>query len=75
MTFFYAQSAAACAYLYHGDDGRNRAKLLDYLVAYYTAQSISPEELDIETAFGVDERELGKRILEFAKRVIEDGKF
>ncbi len=60
---FYAQSAAACRYLYHAEGGKHRAALLDYVVAYYNGDA---DALDVRKAFGMDAGELGRRAVEYA---------
>jgi hypothetical protein len=63
---FYDQAAAACHFLYHGEDGKFRRKLMDYVIAYYTGQK---EKLDPQAAFGLPADELGRRIEKFADDV------
>ncbi len=75
MGFFYAQSAAACQYLYHAEDGKHRAKLLDYVVNYYTAKSGKPANLAVQQSFGMSARDLGKAVTTYAKRVVNQGKW
>jgi hypothetical protein len=66
---FYAQSAVVCMYLYHGEGGRYRGQLYDYVVNYYTGNA---DMLPIDAAFGMSEEELGKRAAEFARKVVKD---
>ncbi|MHC4956461.1 MAG: hypothetical protein ACYTGZ_21680 [Planctomycetota bacterium] len=63
---FYEQAGATCQFLYHAENGKYRDKLLDYVVAYYTGQK---SKLDIKTAFGMSEAELGKKVEAFARQV------
>lgn len=69
MNFFYWQAAAVCHYLYHGDDGKHRARLIRYVADHYTGKRT---KLDIEVAFGCTPEELGARarahVLAEAKR-------
>jgi len=65
---YYEQAAAACHYLYWADDGKYRAQLLDYMTAHYTAKR---EGTSVEKAFGITPRELGTRIEEFARKVVD----
>tara|TARA_R110002096_G_scaffold22558_4_gene72427 strand:- start:2092 stop:4842 length:2751 start_codon:yes stop_codon:yes gene_type:complete len=69
--FFYAQSAAACTYLFLAEDGRHREALIDYLVDYYTGQA---DGLDIEEAFGMSADELGDAAEAFAASVVHGGR-
>lgn len=66
MTMFYAQSTAACRYLFHAEDGKYREKLVGYVRAFYEGKG----ELDVEKAFGADAETLGERIVEYAGNVI-----
>ncbi len=59
---FYAQSAAACHYLFHADDGRHRPALLAFALAQDAGR---PPEL--EAAFGLTAAELGARTEAFAR--------
>ncbi len=65
---FYAQSGAACHYLFHAENGKYRQKLLDYVGLHYRAKG--KKELDVEEVFGINELELGKRIVAHAKKII-----
>jgi hypothetical protein len=65
---FYEQSAAACHYLYWAENGKYRPQLIDFMTAHYTAKR---EGTDIKAAFGLTPKELGARIEEFAKKVID----
>ena len=63
---FYAQAEAVCQYLYQAEDGRHRPKLLQYLGNYYSGKKAS---LKIRTAFGMSEKDLGRKVKQYAKRV------
>jgi len=63
---FYSQSAAACHYLYHAENGKHRAALLDYVQSYYTGRL---EKLAPIPAFGVDGKALGAAVAKFAREV------
>ncbi len=67
MSLFYAQSTAVCHYLFMGEGGNYRKRLLDYLTAHYTGQI---DKLDIEKAFGMSELKLGRRAVEHARLVV-----
>lgn len=62
---FYAQSAAACHYLFTAQDGKYRAMLLKYVADYYAGRT---GELDVAKAFGVDAGALGRACLKHARR-------
>ena len=64
---FYAQSTAACHYLFMAQGGRYRKQLLDYLAARYTGDT---KKLDIQTAFGMSAARLGSHAVEHARRVV-----
>jgi len=70
MVLFYQQAGATCAFLYFGEGGKYREKLLDYVTAYYTGKK---ESTAIEAAFGMSEAELGKKVEDFARRVVVEG--
>ncbi len=65
---FYEQSAAACHYLYWAENGKYRQQLIDFMTAHYTAKR---EGTDIKTAFGLTPKDLGARIEEFARKVVD----
>lgn len=65
---FYDQAAAACHFLYHGEGGKYRQRLMGFIVAYYTGQT---EKLNPQVAFGLPAAELGRRIEKFAKDVAD----
>ncbi len=64
---YYAQSAAACHYLYHAGE-QERRQLLAYVRDYYTAK-IPRRGDSINNHFGLSPEALGQRVLEYAKRV------
>ena len=59
-------AAATCLYLYHGDDGKNRQALLDYVVNHYIGKRA---KMTPETAFGMTGVELAQKVSRFAKAV------
>ena len=63
---FYEQAAATCQFLYHAEGGKYRARLLDYVVNYYSGKTLA---LTPRAAFGLSGKELGKRTEQFAKAV------
>jgi len=65
---FYKQASATCAFLYFGDGGKYRKKLLDFVVDCYMGNA---DKLTPEAAFGMTGPELGARVLAFAKQVAE----
>ena len=71
IRLFYEQSSATCMFLYWGEKGRYRDKLLDYVTAFYTTQKMGSTKL--EEAFGLTQAELGKKVAAFATRVVEQG--
>jgi hypothetical protein len=62
---FYEQAGATCQYLFHGEEGRHREKLLDYVDAYYAGRT---PDLDIRKAFGMSPEELGAKVKAFARK-------
>jgi len=64
IDLFYAQAAAACHFLYGGESGRHRAALLDFVRTWYEADG---DGLATHDAFGLTPRELGERIVAFAR--------
>ncbi|MBL8749700.1 MAG: hypothetical protein JNK78_11110 [Planctomycetes bacterium] len=68
LSLFYAQSAMLARYLYETEGGRHRRALLDYVVAYYTG---ALDKLDFKTAFGLDPKEIGPKIVEFSKQLTQ----
>lgn len=67
LSMFYAQSAMLARYLYEGEEGRYRRKLLDFVASYYTGKM---DELDFEQAFGVSAKDLGPKIEAHAKQLL-----
>jgi hypothetical protein len=65
---FYEQSAAACHYLYWGENGKYRKQLIDFMTAHYTAKA---EGTAIDKAFGISGKELGARIEDFSRKVVD----
>jgi len=63
---FYEQAAATCQFLYHGDGGRHREKLLDYVVNYYAGNK---SRLNPRAAFSMSGADLGRRTEQFARSV------
>jgi hypothetical protein len=61
---FYDQSAATVHFLYHGEGGAYRERLLDCVTARYTGKKIP-----IEAAFGMTPAELGKKVEAYAESV------
>lgn len=68
VNLFYAQSAMLARYLYEAEDGRYRQKLLDFVVNYYTGKL---DELEFEKAFGISGKEIGPKVVAFAKKLVE----
>jgi hypothetical protein len=63
---FYEQAGATCQFLYHGDNGKHRGKLIDFACSYYSGRV---PELDPKKAFGLEAKELGRLTVEFARAV------
>ena len=63
---FYVQGTATCQFLYHAEGGKDRDKLIDYVVNYYDGYRAM---LTPKAAFGMSGSELGKRTEQFAKAV------
>jgi hypothetical protein len=63
---FYEQAGATCQFLYHGENGKYRSRLLDYVCSYYSGRA---PELEPKKAFGLESEELGRRTVEFARAV------
>ncbi|MHC4974256.1 MAG: hypothetical protein ACYTG3_18195 [Planctomycetota bacterium] len=63
---FYEQATATVHFLYHGENGRYRKQLLDFVTHYYTGKK---DKLTIEAAFQMKPLELGKRVEAFANQV------
>jgi hypothetical protein len=66
---FYDQSAAICEYLFEADQGRHRPVLIEYVGNYHRDRR---SRLDFESAFGIDPKELGKRVIDFARQRWEE---
>jgi hypothetical protein len=62
---FYEQAGATCQFLYHGEGGKYREKLRDFICAYYGGKA----DLSIEAAFGMSGAELGGKTVAFARAV------
>jgi hypothetical protein len=65
---FYEQAAATVHFLYHGEGGAYRERLLDYVTAHYAGRR---EGLAIGTAFGMTPAELGRKVEAYARRVAD----
>lgn len=65
-SIFYEQATATCQYLFHAEDGKHRAKLMEYVALYYTGRC---RPGDVERLFGIPPEELGKRVLKYARKV------
>jgi len=70
MRLFYEQAASTCHFLYWGEGGRYREKLLQYVTDFYTSK---PERTGIETAFGMTPEALGAKVEAFARAVVYGG--
>ncbi|MFY9344377.1 MAG: hypothetical protein WAT39_17930, partial [Planctomycetota bacterium] len=68
VNLFYAQAGMLARYLYDGEGGRFRQQLLDYVVAYYTGRV---HALDFEQAFGVSAKDLGPKVVEYARAAVQ----
>lgn len=68
---FYEQAGASCQYLYHAENGKYRAKLIEYVNAYYRGEA---NKLAIRDAFGMSAEELGARVVKFANAVADGWK-
>jgi hypothetical protein len=68
VVLFYRQAGATCQFLYWGEGGKYRERLYDYVTAFYTSKE---EQTSIETAFGLTPEELGKKVEDFAARVMK----
>ncbi|MHC4549432.1 MAG: hypothetical protein ACYTEZ_11720 [Planctomycetota bacterium] len=65
---FYEQATATFHFLYHGEQGRYRQQLLDYITSHYTGQR---PKLSTDAAFGLTPAALGSKVEAFAARVAE----
>jgi len=63
---FYEQATATVHFLYHGEDGRYRQQLLDFVTHYYTGKK---DKLPIEAAFGMKPAVLGRKVEVFVNQV------
>jgi hypothetical protein len=68
IRLFYEQSAATCHYLYWAEGGKYRRQLLDYVTSFYTSQA---GKTGVEGAFGLPPRDLGAKVEEFSKKVVD----
>ncbi len=68
IRLFYEQSAATCHCLYWADGGKYRDRLLDYVTAHYTGKD---DRMPVAKAFGLTGKELGAKVEEFAKKVVD----
>jgi len=66
MLLAYKQSGATCNFLYWGEDGKYRKRLLEYVKAYYTGRKTGT---GIETVFGITPAELGAKVEAHARAV------
>lgn len=66
-SLFYGLATATTRYLYESDGGALRAKLFEFLRAYYAGER---GELDLPKMLGLDPDVLGQRVVDFAKGVI-----
>jgi hypothetical protein len=66
IVLFYQQSGATCHFLYWGENGKHRDKLLQYVTDFYTSKR---ERTNIESAFGMTPEELGKKVEAYATAV------
>ena len=64
---FYNQAAATCHYLYHASP-ELRAKLLEYVRAYYTG-TVPRKKETIQEIIGMSPEELGKRVIAHARKM------
>jgi len=65
---FYEQAGASCHYLFHAENGKYGAKLIEYVNAYYRGEA---KQLAIRDAFGMSDEELGARVVKFAQAVAD----
>ncbi len=68
IRLFYEQAASTCHFLYWGEGGKYRERLLDYVTHFYTGQK---EKTDIQAAFGLSPAALGAKVEAFAKAVMD----
>ena len=67
IVLFYQQSGATCQFLYWGENGAYRTRLLDYVKNYYTSQQ---GKTSIEAVFGLTPQKLGEKVEAFAQAVM-----
>ncbi len=63
---FYQQAGATCQFLYWGEGGAYRKRLLDFVTAYYTGDK---DKTSIPAAFGLEPEALGAKVEAFAEAV------
>ena len=63
---FYIQAGAATLYLFHAENGKYRARLLEAVGEFYTGRW---KKMEVRNAFGLDPEELGRRVEAFALAV------
>lgn len=63
---FYQQAGATCQFLFFGENGAYRERLLEFVKSYYTGRK---EGTGIEAAFGLAPADLGAKVLAFAEAV------
>lgn len=68
VDLFYAQSAMLARFLYDAEGGRYKQQLLEFVCAYYTGKS---DALDFEKAFGIAAKDLGPKIVEYSRAVVQ----
>ncbi len=70
IRLFYEQAGATCHFLYWGEKGKYRSRLLDYVKSFYTSRD---EETRVgkEAAFGLTPAELGAKVEAFAQAVMD----
>jgi hypothetical protein len=68
IRLFYEQAASTCHFLYWGENGKYRQRFLDYVTHFYTGQK---ERTDVEKAFSLTPEELGGKVEEYAKAVMD----
>ncbi|MFO1053063.1 MAG: hypothetical protein U1F36_12690 [Planctomycetota bacterium] len=64
-TLFYDQSASLCHFLFHAENGRYRRHLLEFVVAFHSGDLAG---LDIAKRLGTSDSDLGKRVVDYARR-------
>ncbi len=66
-SIFYSQAATTCSFLFHGEDGKFRKALLEYVVNWYSGVD---DKLSPEAGFGVSAAQLGTKVGSFAKEIL-----